>query len=258
MKSLNGYIFIAMITLVSYGTARGDSTGIVTFTIDDLSSGVFEIAFPIFEVHDIRGSLFGNAERFTGDQADYYVSSVREIIAAGWEFGAHGFEHTDLRESDPILLERELGATAALIYKLTGVYPTTLSTPYGRYNDHVIERAARYYDAHVRAWGERGFNNFDSTDHFRINRSRVGSDRYDSPQAVCEEIEKAGREGQWLVLLFHYFERQESPEEEEDKYVITTEWLQEIVGCANELRNQGIIRVLTVKEALEHIPHSPR
>jgi len=244
-------ILAAFCSLSLFTGAVAEQVGIVTFTVDNLTTRFFEESMPAFFEHNIPGSLFGQTIVIIGEPGDLYWDEINTLIEHGWEFGTHGYSHDKMSEMDDATLELELGGPAAYIYRGTGVYPTSLATPHGDWDERVLERARVYYDAHLRGWGNEGINRFDSTDHFKIYREQMSNEK--SVEEVCADLERAGREGYWLVLMLHRIV--ETPSYE---YENSIEQFEGVVECAADLRDQGVIRLMTVKDALQFVPHTPQ
>lgn len=226
--------------------------GILTFTVDNVTSRFFETYMPAFFDRDIPGTLFGQTQPITGAPGDITWDDVRSLALHGWEFGAHGFTHAyRLSQGSDEVLEMELGVPIAQIYRATGIYPVTFATPFGDYDDRVLNRVRFYYDAHFRGWGNEGINPIDRTDHFRINRIQVPNTK--TVAEICAEIEKAGREGHWLIYMWHRVV--ETPA---DPYENSIEQFHGVLDCADRLRDAGVIRLLTARDALGAVPHTPR
>jgi hypothetical protein len=148
-------------------------------------------------------------------------------------------------------LELELSVPAAQVYRATGVYPTSFASPFGDYDERVLDRARVYYDAHFLGWGNEGVNLLDQTDHFRIYRKQVANTK--SVADICAEMEQAGREGHWKIYIWHWIT--DTPSGEYDN---STEQFLGVLDCADKLRDQGIIRLMTARDALQVVPHTPR
>lgn len=243
-------LFAGLLAFARNGQAEG-RVGIVTFTVDNITTQFFEESMPVFFESNVPGTMFGQTKPITGLPGDIYWPEINKLIAQGWEFGAHGYSHDKMTEMDDETLEMELGLPAAFIFRGTGVYPTSFATPHGDYDARVIERAKVYYDSHLRGWGNNGVNYFGSTDHFQIYREQI--DNTKTADAVCADLEKAGREGYWLVLMLHRIVDQPTYEYENPK-----SQFEAVVKCASALRDQGTVRLMTVRDALKFVPHTPR
>lgn len=225
--------------------------GIVTFTVDNVTELFFDTYMPEFFARDIPGTLFGQTEPITGAKGDMTWDDARSLADHGWEFGAHGYSHTPMTKLDDRDLEMELGLPAAQIYAETGVFPVSFATPNGDFDDRVLDHARRYYKAHFRGWGNEGVNLFDQTDHDLIYREHVANTK--SVEEICAEMEKAGREGYWLVYIWHRVV--ETPSYE---YENSVEQFLGVLDCADRLRDEGVIRLMTARDALEIVPDTPK
>jgi len=244
-------ITLALTLLAPPASARAE-VGIVTFTVDNVTSHFFDTYMPMFFERDIPGTLFGQTQPITGAPGDMTWDNARSLRLHGWEFGAHGYTHAYmLSQASDEVLEMELGVPAAQIQRATGIYPVTFASPNGDYDERVLDRARFYYDAHFRGWGNEGINLFDQTDHFRINREQVPNTR--SVEEICADMERAGREGYWLVYIWHRVV--ETPTYEYENSITQ---FQGVLDCADRLRDAGIIRLMTAAEAITVVPDTPR
>lgn len=241
-----------LMALLAAPLAAEPEVGIVTFTVDNVTSQFFDTHMPAFFERDIPGTIFGQTQPITGLPGDMTWDDVRSLAGRGWEFGAHGYTHAYMlsKASDEVL-EMELGVPAAQIYVQTGIYPITFASPNGDYDARVLDRARVYYKAHFRGWGNEGINPFDQTDHWHIYRIQVSNEK--SVAEICADMERAGREGYWLVYMWHRVV--EVPTYE---YENSVEQFHGVLDCAASLRDAGAIRLMTAREAIEVVPHTPR
>ncbi len=253
MKVIRTFLVaVVAFTAAPSSPAASEEVGIVTFTVDNATQQFFQESMPVFFEHDVPGTLFAQIVAITGYRGDLSWDDVQTLMDHGWELGAHSYTHSvPLTKADDVTLEMELGAPAAYIYRKTGVYPTTFASPHGDYDERVLNRVRVYYEAHARGWGNGGVNRFDSTDHYRIHREQV--DNTMTVAEACAELEKAGREGYWLVLMWHRV-----VEEPSYKYENSAEQFEGVISCAAEMRDRGIIRLMNMKEALKYVPHTPK
>lgn len=249
LRSLALGLALAMGCLPQQAAAEPEP-GIVTFTVDNASAHFFGTYLPEFYRRDIPGTVFGKTEPINGSPEFITWDDVRNLQQHGWEFGAHGYNHVLMTQASDEALEMELGLPAVQIYRVTGIYPGSFASPFGDYDERVLERARFYYDAHFRGWGNEGINPFDHTDHFRINRKQVANTK--TTEAICAEMERAGREGYWLVYIWHWVT--ETPAGEYDNSV---DQFLGVLDCADRLRDQGVIRLMTARDALKVVPDTP-
>jgi peptidoglycan/xylan/chitin deacetylase (PgdA/CDA1 family) len=69
--------------------------------------------------------------------------NIRQMIAAGWELGAHTITHPDLTTLDDRRLQREVGGSRTIIRRRFGVPVDFFCYPSGRYDARVIAAVRR-------------------------------------------------------------------------------------------------------------------
>jgi peptidoglycan/xylan/chitin deacetylase (PgdA/CDA1 family) len=251
-RSWKTLIGIAAFLLCGAPVSAQPEVGIVTFTVDNVTEAFFDTHMPAFFQREIPGTLFGQTQPITGAPGDITWDDVRSLAGQGWEFGAHGYTHAyPLSQASDEVLEMELGVPAAQIYVATGVFPVTFASPNGDYDARVLDRARFYYKAHFRGWGNEGINRFDQTDHWQVYREQVANTK--SVAEICAEMERAGRDGYWLVYIWHRVV--ETPSYDYENSVTQ---FHGVLDCAARLRDAGVIRLMTARDALEVVPDTPR
>ena len=111
----------------------------VVLTFDDGHRSMVANALPLLRRRGWPGVLnlkLGNLE-----PGSFTVAHVRELVAAGWELGAHTFTHPDLRGLDAAALRHEVAGSRHEIARLFGVQVDFFCYPAGRYDARVIAAA---------------------------------------------------------------------------------------------------------------------
>ncbi|PWB72856.1 hypothetical protein C3F09_05980 [candidate division GN15 bacterium] len=70
--------------------------------------------------------------------------SIRSLAVQGVAFGSHGHTHSDLTGLSPRRLDMELKESRDILSDLTGSRVDTISYPFGRWNDRVVEAAEEF------------------------------------------------------------------------------------------------------------------
>jgi peptidoglycan/xylan/chitin deacetylase (PgdA/CDA1 family) len=129
--------------------AHNDATGALVITFDDGYQNFYSQAFPILETHSIKVTLFPIAG-FIGRASEWDVlprqehlnkTQLREISDHGHEIGSHTMSHANLtllRTSD---VEQELRDSKKMLEDIIGKPVTSLSFPFGSWNNRVWEIA---------------------------------------------------------------------------------------------------------------------
>ena len=122
----------------------GDPAVIITF--DDGYIDNYEHAFRImkplgfkavvFLVTGLKRNEWGIAE---GEPAFEMMTSemIKEMMAAGFEFGGHTRLHKDLSKLDPLQIESEISGCLNDVRTLTGKLPLSFAYPFGAVNDQI-------------------------------------------------------------------------------------------------------------------------
>lgn len=238
------------------GTATaGGPTGVVSFSVDNINKSFIERAVPIFERHGICGTLYAQTRPIGVESWDMTWNDIRHLQRKCWEIGAHSYSHeVKLSQADQATLDLELGAPAARIFREIGEYPRTFATPFGDFDERVLDEVRHYYDSHIMAWGNEGRNPMTGVDPFRVNRVEITP--IDSNEKICGMMEAAARDKQWLVFMMHSIvDKLEVEDKTIFSYKITYDQLDAALACAARLRDERKIEVMTVADALEEIPH---
>lgn len=232
--------------------AAQSDPAIVTFTFDDASKVQHRHGLRIARALGIRGTIFVPTAKVNGaggihdDLWTMTWPDLQEFQAAGWEIGAHGRTHTRLTEMDDAAIDAELAGAIDDVVARFGVRPVSFSSPFGAFTDATLDRVMAQYRYHLSWEGHGGRNPANAIDPRYIGRFEVTGEM--SSALVCGEMVRAAQTGTWLVLLFHGI----VDEDPQDNQVSTTAF-EEIAACARLLEDRGVIRVLTVRAAMEEL-----
>ena len=183
-----GYTCIALDHLVAHVRDRRplpQRSFVITF--DDGFLDTYRLAWPVLERHRMTATVFlvsdlvGQSSEWaraeaSGPQLLMGSDHVRRMQARGIDFGSHGRTHARLADLDDEALNDELARSRDDLANLLGREVTTLSYPFGRFDDRVREAAVRAgYTAAVSV--TPGLNHT-ATDPFALRRIVVsGTDR---------------------------------------------------------------------------------
>lgn len=264
---LSNGALVGIVSIVALAAAPSDpglslKNGIITFTFDDARRSQHEQALPIMQKYRLKGTLYlqTGSMTFAGEAKNSWAMSWPEIEdwkKIGWELGAHTVTHPDLTVLNDEQLERELGYSAALIYRQANIFPTSFAFPYGKFNDQVIAKIQKLFASSVGGWigTEKhggGFNALTGVDPYRVARFEVMRDT--PAEDVCDLVKKASNEHYWLVLVMHQIVRK--PNEGPDgTYGVPVAHLASIAECVAQAVLDGVLQNATVTEALSRIPH---
>lgn len=138
----------------AWAAARAGGQGrFVVLSFDDAYLDFYETAWPLMAARGMTASVFVVSGQIGGVNAwdlpkglpqENLMSAdqIRELAAAGVEFGGHGHSHAALTELDDLALAQELEACQAGLSGLLGAPVATFSYPFGLADARVAAAAA--------------------------------------------------------------------------------------------------------------------
>lgn len=270
---------LALLSGVPTQAASGSAPGLLTFTFDDASVSQFTLGLPMAKEFGIKGTLFvvtGEADEATNAEAEalsnarangdavpdrpsslvpdrWYMTwdEIRQFRDAGWEIGSHSITHPHLSEHEDARVADEISVSRDRIESEVGTPPVSFAPPYGDFDDRTLQMAMWSYHYNLLALGEKngGLNPIGAIDPSSIDRLPV--DIWTEPTSVCGKMVNAAITHSWLVLMFHGFTNGEPTD-----YETRSAGLRQIMQCARTLEDNGVIRVVTVAEAMDRVEHT--
>ncbi len=142
----------ALVRALAGGARVPDRAVVITF--DDAYSSVLEMAKPLLDQAGFLATVFAVSRAVgkynTWDEAKGAAripcldrEGLRALARAGWEIGSHGATHADLTKLGARELREELEGSKCELEKAAGGPVTTLSYPFGAWNDRVRAAAAQ-------------------------------------------------------------------------------------------------------------------
>ncbi len=137
-----GFRFVTMTELARRGDGGIPEPGLAAITFDDGLRNNHAIALPILDEYKIPATVYvtiGFIDSTSpwigagGDGAIMSESELRELVAAGWELGAHTMSHPDLSRMDYDSCRREIQESREALERITGAPVRTFAYPFGRY-----------------------------------------------------------------------------------------------------------------------------
>lgn len=180
-----------------------DSGPMIALTFDDGWRSVYDVALPEMNRRGLIGTNYITSGFIDSwDDPEGYISSehVIEFANAGWEIGAHSINHDHLPELSESEIIDNLLIPQEVLVDLSHTPVTAFSTPYGEFNDIVINNAKSTYETHVNAWSDaKGINTLENFDMYNIHRLDTAQI---SVEGVCETVSTLG-EDEFYVIIFH-------------------------------------------------------
>lgn len=202
----------------------------LTICFDDGYLSTYENAYPVLERYGFKGtvsavpSLIGQPGYMTWEQLTF-------LYDQGWEIGSHTYTHPHLTALTRPEIEQELSLSKQTLER-HGFQVFSFASPYGEWNDEVIEVIKEYYLLHRTSW-PFGLNDIPVPEDQRYYLRAVAADEITIDE-VKEWISRAKEENKWLILIFHRVD------EDVPQYNVTSQQLDEILRYAHELGFRGV------------------
>lgn len=181
--------------LLIFAFPMNKSSACLSLTFDDGYQSHYNIVYPLLYEKNfsatffiiVNKSKFENKELMSSEQIKY-------LAEQGFEIGSHTLDHpflTDLSEKE---IENEMNESKKLIEENYNIEVESLAFPYSKYNEKTLSIAEKYY--------------LNLRNSFRKNKKTIlldsyGLQRNTSAEVICENINLAKNQGQWLILIFH-------------------------------------------------------
>jgi peptidoglycan/xylan/chitin deacetylase (PgdA/CDA1 family) len=142
-----GFRFVTLVELARAAAGGVPPAGLAAVTFDDGMRNNHEVALPILNEYSIPATVYvtiGFIDHTSpwvgpgGDGAMMTHSQLRELVAAGWELGAHTMTHPDLSTMDYDACLREIRDSREALEEIGGTAVETFAYPFGRYGPAAI------------------------------------------------------------------------------------------------------------------------
>jgi len=187
--------------------------------------------------YDLVGSIFVIGRQLENSSA---VEEFRDVEQKGWSIQSHTMTHPDLTTLSDMELHYELGISKLKLMEL-GFNPTVFAYPHSRFNDRVIEHISQYYEFATagKYLGNRNQSRYLIPTHTVRNTSSV--------EDVMEGVYDAINRKTCVTIMFHRFAYE--GDENVGRYWWYYERYEELCKRLAELRDQGLVKVLTAEDA---------
>jgi peptidoglycan/xylan/chitin deacetylase (PgdA/CDA1 family) len=174
----SGFSFLTMAELARRADGCAPAPGLAAITFDDGLRNNHAVALPILREYGIPATVYvtigfiGGVSPWIGARGDGAMMrepELRELVAAGWELGAHTMTHPDLSTLDYEACRREIEQSRDELARIAGAPVETFAYPFGRYSPAALA-AAR--DAGLRAAVTTGSGSWAP---YEITRAMIGA-----------------------------------------------------------------------------------
>ncbi len=203
MKNYLFFIEISLIMLLTTGTLAilkdnyKQNQGCLTFTLDDGLASQYITAYPLLKENNFSATFFiiANITKDLDDLNRSFMNKaqVKELIENNFEIGSHTLTHSSLTELNEEQVEREIKLSKELLENLYNIKINSFAFPYTHYNKRILTIAEKYYKNIRIAKNEKQYLLMDIFALKRENNIKL----------ACDEINKAKKEGTWLIFILH-------------------------------------------------------
>jgi peptidoglycan/xylan/chitin deacetylase (PgdA/CDA1 family) len=176
--SAAGFTFVTVAELARLAAGGEPPPGYAAISFDDAMHSVYTVAWPTLSELGIRATVYvtvgfiGGTSPWIAPASDNRVMAEREILellAAGWELGAHTLTHPDLATLDYEAARHEIEGSKRALEQLGGEGVETFAYPFGSYGPESLEatRDSGFIAAVATGGG--------SWDPYRMTRAMVGN-----------------------------------------------------------------------------------
>jgi len=199
-----GWLITDDFEIMTY-TPTGFPSAMVSITFDDGWEYNVTSALPILKTNQFKATYFF-ATTFlekspaTGSASVSGPTAVHLIQSEGHEIGSHSVTHPYLTSLTNDTLTYELSHAKQYLESLAGVGQiVSFATPYGDYNDSVVNAIMGYYKIHRSV--DVGYNSMDNLDPYRLKVQNLLSTT--TQAEFTSWVEQAIQNKLWLVLVYH-------------------------------------------------------
>lgn len=173
----------------------------IAFTFDDGWKSTYERAFPILQSCGAIGTAFIVTSQ-VGAPAYMNWEQIRRLYEAGWEIASHSATHRQLTQLGEQDLANEIFASKAVLER-QGFEVFSFASPFGAYNEEVLELVAQEYAAHRTT--ETGIN-YRPIDPYRVLAFDANADGLEDLNKAFELMRRAKQTSGHLVFIFHHID----------------------------------------------------
>lgn len=186
-------------------TPQGFNRPIVSLTFDNCWENNTYTVLPILKNNSWEGTFYIstvftnntviNNKGLTGIQA------IKDIFADGDEVASHSVDHSvSLTNASPAEINYQLTASKAFLGNIVGIANVTdYATPFGDYNDIVVNDIKPIYSSHRTT--DEGYNTKENFDPYRLIVQNMLNDTTNAEFGSW--INETIKTNSWLILVYH-------------------------------------------------------
>lgn len=213
----------------------------VAITFDDGRQSVHDVALPLMQSRNMVGTTFITTG-FLNIPSYIHENDLTNFVQADWEIGAHSVSHSSMNEISDDDLFWELHTPIRELAMLSGQEILSFASPYGEFNDNVIDQVSLYYMNHVNAWSDyNGVTTVDNFDRFNVNRQDITANI--TVDYVCDKVVNLENDTLYSIIFHDIVD-------DEGLYNTSVEKFEAILDCVQDA-DVNVVRISDGIEAME-------
>ena len=220
----------------------------VTFQFDHPFITQYTKAKPLFDSKGIKASLMVATAEV--GKSEYYMSwaQLEEMYKEGWEIGSHTVNHPDLRNADEATIRYELSQSRAVLKAHGFQNIKNFAYPFNWYNMDVLYAVSEYYRSARTSVAQTDFSINPKNIHpYELSAYEARLD-IDNIVDAYKYVDRAQKEGRWLIFIFHEFSNDSSTDNIMSNEVTDIKAMEMLIDYIRE-RN---IPIVTTDQALNY------
>ncbi len=200
-----GWLITDDYSLKKTPSPAGFSSPVITLSFDDGWEDNVDTALPILKNYGFKATYFFATTFLENSPATGPINvsgpeAVKYIAGQGHEIGSHSVTHPDLTTLNATDLNYELTHSKEYLESIVGAGNVrNFATPFGAYNDTVINAIAKLYRSHRST--DEGYNYPTNTYAYNIRVQNMLSNT--SLTQYQGWVNQAVKDRAWLVLVYH-------------------------------------------------------
>ncbi len=179
-------------------TPKGFTRPLVTITFDNGFEDNITTTMPLFDQYKFKVTYCFSTEYLEGQPAQ--IAIAKAIAAKGHEICSHSTHHSlNMTTLSPASLSYEVNHAQAYLQTLTGQSIRNFFTPFGAYNDDVVNAIKKVHRAHRPT--DEGFNTQENFDIYRLTVQNMLSTT--TLAQFQSWVDQAIKDKSWLILVYH-------------------------------------------------------
>lgn len=248
IKLLSIIILLCSFTVLPGCSEETEKKALITFQLDHPFITQYTKAKALFDSKGIKGTLMVNLNEV--GKSKYFMTwdQLKEMHDEGWEVGGHSTTHPNMKTLNEEEIRYELSENIAVLEARGFDNVRNYAYPYNWYDIDVIYVIPEYYRSARTSVAQTNFHiNPENLRPYELSayEARLSIDNVSD---AYQYIDKAKKEGRWLIFIFHEFDNDDSIDDTLSKDVTDIRAMEMLIDYIQEKN----IPIVTTDEALDY------